>query len=144
MYDPATDTWTTKASMPTPTADMEANVVDDKIYVISGLTDIAKPTLSSSNWVYDPSSNSWSAAASIPTPVFSYASAIVDNKIYIEGGDAGQNMAVSNLNQIYDTTANNWTVGQPLSMAVRIAGAGATTGSLASKRLHFWRNNQRI
>src|SRR5450759_2653576 len=39
MYDPATDTWTTKVSMPTPIADMEANVVDGKIYVIRGLAD---------------------------------------------------------------------------------------------------------
>ena len=137
MYDPATDTWTTKASMPTPTAYMEANVIDDKIYVIAGITDISKPTLSSSNWVYDPSSNSWNPAASIPTSVFKYASAVVDNKIYVVGGDGGKSSAVSNLNQIYDPETNSWTIGPPLPTAVRHAGAGATAGKLAPARLYI-------
>ena len=137
IYDPATDTWETNAAMPLPIAYMEANMVDGKIYVISGLSDIAKPTFSSSNWVYDPSSNSWSTAASIPTPVFSYASAVVDKKIYIEGGDGGKNLAVSNLNQIYDTETNTWTLGQPLPMAIRHEGTGVTTGLLASARIYL-------
>ena len=137
MYDPATDTWTTKAQMPLPTAFMGANEVEGKIYVISGMTDIAKPTLSGSNWVYDPLSNSWSTAASIPTPIFSYASAVVGSKIYIVGGDGGKSLAVSNLNQIYDTETNIWTFGQPLPMAIRLEGAGVTTGLLASERLYI-------
>jgi N-acetylneuraminic acid mutarotase len=137
MYDPATDTWTTKASMPTPTADMEANVVDDKIYVISGLTDIAKPTLSSSNWVYDPSSNSWSPAAPIPTAVFDYASAVVNNKIYIEGGGLSGSPYYSNLNQIYDPKTNTWTLGEPPPLMVHQSSAGATTGVLASAKLYI-------
>lgn len=137
MYDPATDTWTNRASLPTPTAYMEASVIDDKIYVIAGMADISKPTLSSSNWVYDPSSNSWSPAAPIPTSVFKYASAVVDNKIYVVGGDGGKSLAVSNLNQIYDPESNSWTIGQPLLTAVRHAGAGATEGKLAPARLYI-------
>jgi N-acetylneuraminic acid mutarotase len=137
MYEPATDTWTTKASMPLPTAFMGANEVDGKIYVISGMADIAKPTLSSSNWVYDPLRNSWSTVASIPTPIFSYASAVVGSKIYIVGGDGGKSLAVSNLNQIYDTETNIWTFGQPLPLAIRLEGAGVTTGLLASARLYI-------
>jgi hypothetical protein len=137
MYDPATDTWTNRASLPAPTAYMEANVVNDKIYVIAGIADISKPTLSSSNWVYDPSSNSWNSAASIPTSVFKYASAVVDNKIYLVGGDGGKSSAVSNLNQIYDPETNSWTIGQPLPTAVRHAGAAATAGKLAPARLYI-------
>jgi N-acetylneuraminic acid mutarotase len=136
MYDPATDTWTTKASMPMPTADMEANVVDGKIYVISGLADIAKPTLSSSNWVYDPSSNSWSTAAPIPTSVFDYASAVVDNKIYIEGGEQGSSSYYSSLNQIFDPKTNSWALGDPLPASLHSASAGATTGVLAPAKLY--------
>ena len=36
MFDPATDQWTTKASMPTPRSYMKANAVGDKIYLIGG------------------------------------------------------------------------------------------------------------
>jgi len=136
MYDPASDTWTTKAPMPLPTSNMEANVVEGKIYVISGLSDIATFTFSSSNWVYDPSSNSWATLSAIPSPVFNYASAVLDNKIYVEGGN-GVNLAVSNLNQVYDTETNTWILGQPLPLPVRLEGAGATTGLLASARLYI-------
>ena len=137
MYDPAIDTWTTKASMPMPTTNMGANTVDDKIYVVSGMTDIAKPTLSNSNWVYDPSSNSWSTAASIPTPVFGYASAVVDNKIYIEGGGLSGSPYYSNLNQIYDPKTNSWILGEPLPASLRSTSAGATTGVLAPAKLYI-------
>ncbi len=135
MYDPATDTWTSKTSMPTPATSMEANVVGNKIYVISGLSNIATATISSSNWVYDPLNDSWGTAASIPTSVISYASAVVDNKIYVVGGDLG-GKGISNLNQIFDPATNSWSVGQPLLTAVRHAGAGATTGQLAPARLY--------
>ena len=138
MYDPATDTWTTKASLPTPTASMEACVIGDKIYVVSGMTDISKPTLSSSNWVYDPSSNSWSLAASIPTSVFNYASAVVDNKIYIEGGGLSGSPYYSNLNQIYDPQTNSWTIGESLPAILFSGSAGATTGILASSKLYVF------
>jgi N-acetylneuraminic acid mutarotase len=115
---------------------MEASVIDDKIYVISGMADISKPTLSSSNWVYDPSSNSWSSAASIPTSVFNYASAVVDNKIYVEGGGLSGSPYYCNLNQIYDPKTNTWTLGEPLPVMVHNGAAGATTGVLATAKLY--------
>jgi N-acetylneuraminic acid mutarotase len=138
MYDPATDTWTTKASLPTPTANMAACVIGDKIYVVSGMTDISKPTLSSSNWIYDPSSNSWSLAAPIPTSVFNYASAVVDNKIYIEGGGLSGSPYYSNLNQVYDPQTNSWTIGEPLPASLLSASAGATIGVLSAAKLYVF------
>jgi N-acetylneuraminic acid mutarotase len=36
VYDPLTDTWASKSSMPTPRADLSANVVDDAVYIIGG------------------------------------------------------------------------------------------------------------
>ena len=137
MYDPATDQWTTKAPMPVKAADLQANMVDGKIYVISGISDISTPTLSSSNCVYDPSSNSWSMAAPIPTPVFYYASAVIDNKIYIEGGEVSSLPHHSSLNQIYDTKTNTWIQGKTLPVSVEQGAAGATTGVLASAKLYI-------
>jgi N-acetylneuraminic acid mutarotase len=136
MYDPATDTWTTKSPMPTPTTYLQANVVDDKIYLISGMTNVYNPTLSNATWVYDPATDSWSTAAPIPTSVFSYASAVVNNQIYIEGGELSGSPHYSNLNQIYDPETNTWTLGQPLPVTVYDAGAGATTGVFAPAMLY--------
>ncbi len=86
MYDPTTDLWEAKATLPTPTMNLQANVVDDKIYLISGRTNVFQSELSNATWVYDPSRDSWTLAASIPTPVYYFASAAIGSKIYVEGG----------------------------------------------------------
>jgi N-acetylneuraminic acid mutarotase len=141
MYNPATDTWTTKASLPMATSNMQANAVGDKIYVISGLTNLTDPStyypvLSISTWIYDPTHDSWNEAARIPNAVFNYASAVVNGKIYIEGGEA-EFAGISNLNQIYDPKTNTWAIGQPMPLAVRSEASGATTGKLAPARLYL-------
>jgi N-acetylneuraminic acid mutarotase len=143
MYDPATDSWRAKAPMPVPTAHMQANVVDGKVYVISGFlgtisgpTGAPEPNISDATWVYDPSTDSWSTAAPIPTPVWYYASAVVDNEIYVEGGETATSPHYTGLNQIYDPETNTWTLGEPLPVSVHKAGAGATTGVLAPPRLY--------
>jgi len=77
--------------MLTARAEMQANVVNNKIYVISGT--LPSGSISNATEVYDPSSDSWSTTAPIPTPVGLYASAAVNDKIYIEGGGkSGQSL----------------------------------------------------
>ena len=136
MYDPTTDTWTTKAPLPTATMNLQANVVNGKIYVISGMTNAETPSLSNATWVYDPINNSWSTAADIPNPVFAYASAVVGSKIYVEGGEFKGPPYYSNLNQIYDIETNTWSLGNPLPIHINRAAAGATAGTLAPARLY--------
>lgn len=138
MYNPTTDSWTTKASMPIPTMNLQANVVNGKIFLISGLlgTNALKEYLSNATWIYDPSKNSWSQAAPIPTPVFVYASAAVDNKIFIEGGEEGSSSYLSDLNQIYNTETNTWSLGEPLPVTIKNGAASATSGVWAPVRLY--------
>jgi N-acetylneuraminic acid mutarotase len=133
VYNPATGSWESRALMPTARAELQANVVNGKIYVIGGT--IPSGSISNVTEVYDPSSDSWSKAAPIPTPVGLYASAVVDNKIYVEGGGKS-GPVVSDLNQIYDPETNVWTLGAPLPAPVLWAAAGATTGVLAPTRLY--------
>jgi len=133
VYNPATDSWESRALMTTARAELQANVVNGKIYVIGGT--IPSGSISNVTEVYDPSSDSWSTAAPIPTPVGLYASAVVDNKIYVEGGgESGP--VVSDLNQIYDPETNVWTLGAPLPAPILWAAAGTTTGVLAPTRLY--------
>jgi N-acetylneuraminic acid mutarotase len=141
MYDAATDTWTTKASMPTPRTSMQANTVNGKIYVISGLVDNLAPSgpaLTDVTEVYDPTNNSWTIAAPISTPVFSYASAVLDNKIYIVGGEkqAGEQSPFTTALQIYDVDNNSWSTGKSLPVLTVQAVSGATTGVNAPKRIY--------
>jgi N-acetylneuraminic acid mutarotase len=141
MYDPATDTWTTKISMPTPRTSMQANTVNGKIYVVSGLVDNLAPSgpaLTNVTEVYDPSTNVWTTAEQIPTPVFSYASAALDGKIYVAGGEkqAGEQSPFTSALQIYDVATNSWSTGKSLPTLTVQAVSAATTGVNAPKRIY--------
>jgi N-acetylneuraminic acid mutarotase len=126
VYDPATDTWETKAPMPSAMGWLIANVVGTKIYVMNH---------SGINYVYDPATNLWSTKTPVPAPAFNgYASAVIDKKIYVIGGlsETGD----SNLNLIYDPETDTWSYGAPPPSSVGGGAATATTGALAPRRLY--------
>jgi N-acetylneuraminic acid mutarotase len=141
VYDPSTDTWSNRASMPQQLLKVNANVVDDKIYVISGAKEasLAGVYSSDANMLYDPETDSWSTMAPIPTPVEGYASAVLNGKIYIMGGAAmtqNTNNQVVDLVQIFNPQTNRWTTGKPLSTGVYGAGACATSGLYAPEKIY--------
>lgn len=136
VYDPATDMWQTKKPIPITRMQLEANVVNGKIYLIGGRTGGQYSTLSL-NEVYDPTTETWATKTPMPYPVIHYASAVVDNKIYVIGGqdefNGTMNLAV---NQIYDVETDTWSFGAPLPSVVWISAAGATSGIFAPKRIY--------
>ncbi len=122
VYDVASDSWETKAAMPCARGNLQANVVEGKIYLTGGR--LQNGADSNINQVYDPSTNSWTEMAPLPTPVSDYASVVVDKKIYIIGGGRGGNNGNAlNLVQIYDTETNTWTYGAPLPVPAGNAAA---------------------
>ena len=133
VYDPATNTWTTKAPM-TNGSDGYANVVNGKIYVISSGKD---PNINL-NQVYNPATDSWTTKTPMPNPTGGYNDglAVLDNKIYVVGSsDLG---LTHNLLQIYDPATDTWSVGTPppVFMGGNIGAVAATTGAYASKRIY--------
>jgi N-acetylneuraminic acid mutarotase len=137
VYDPLTDTWENKTGLPKPRAGFRANVVNDQIYLISGLDNPFLPlSISDETLVYFPSNDSWTTKAPIPTPVRSYASAVVDKKIYILGGSDPSLNIMYNLTQIYDTETDTWSYGASIPTNLILAAAGATTGEMASTRIY--------
>ena len=121
VYDPATDTWETKTSMPTPRGGLKANSINGKIYLISGSTNV--------NEVYDPSADTWTAKTPPPTRVSQYVSAVVDSKIYLIGGSG------TKLNQIYNPETDTWSNGSPIPIAYPGV-ATATSGVFAPKKIY--------
>ncbi len=72
IYDPATDTWTTAASMPTAVYDYVSTVIDGKIHVIGGsqtLSSQGGEILVNSHQIYDPQTDTWSLGANLPSAV---------------------------------------------------------------------------
>jgi N-acetylneuraminic acid mutarotase len=129
VYDPLTDTWETKKSMPTSRERVEANVVDDKIYVIGGVTDNFRSIEISVNEVYDPATDSWIVKQPALIAVEAYASAVVDKNIYIMRGYTVQ---------VYDAENDTWTVGASIPISTEGGTAAATTGALAPKRIYVF------
>jgi N-acetylneuraminic acid mutarotase len=59
-YDPSTNTWTTKASMPTPRSCVSVTVINNLIYCTGGW-----PNGFSTCEIYNPATNSWTTASSM-------------------------------------------------------------------------------
>ncbi len=90
-YDPATDTWTRKADMPTPRWSLATCTVDGKIYAIGG----APNSITGLNVVeqYDPTTDTWTRKANMPSGVWGLCACVVDGKIYAFGGRPGYQCA---------------------------------------------------
>jgi N-acetylneuraminic acid mutarotase len=124
-YDPATDSWLPRASMPGALLGMTANAVNDKCYLIGGS---AAPGDNALNRVdeYDPVTDSWRRRADMPTARVAGASTVMDSKIYVAGGWVTgdiRSAAVASL-EIYDPASNIWTSGADMPTARAALAAG--------------------
>lgn len=105
-YDPATDTWAERASMPTARGALSVTVHDGNLYAIGGYDGKAN---SAAVEVYDPERNRWASHASLPTPRDHLATATVSGKVYAIGGringDYHRNLSVT---EVYDPVTDQW------------------------------------
>jgi N-acetylneuraminic acid mutarotase len=92
QYDPAIDTWTQKADIPTQQNNSSIAVADGKIYVIGGSGDLAGvggPAQAGNVQTveqYDPTTDIWTQKTDIPTQRSNSSVAVVNGKIYVIGG----------------------------------------------------------
>jgi hypothetical protein len=117
-YDPATDTWIFKASMPTPREGFATAVYQNKIYCIGGITNSG---VTGVNEVYDPATDTWENKASIPTVRAGPQANVVDGKIYFIGGYVGDvisGYSYLNLNSVYDPETDSWATKASMPTAV--------------------------
>ncbi len=86
MYDPATDTWTQKADMPTPRSYLSTSVMDGKIYAIGGMSSSNEQWRLETVEIYDPLTDTWAKAKDITHPRSCTAISVVNGEIYAMGG----------------------------------------------------------
>jgi N-acetylneuraminic acid mutarotase len=132
-YDPETDKWTLKASMPTPRANFRVEVVQNKIYCISGNSENGDDT--QANEVYDPSTDTWQTRAPLPTPRDSFSTVVYNNRIYVIGGMTGYNSTsgfwmYTGATEVYDPALDIWETKASMLNAVYPESSAAINGKI--------------
>jgi N-acetylneuraminic acid mutarotase len=106
-YDPVTDSWSERASMPTARGALSVTEHQGKLYAIGGYD---RKGNNAQVEAYDPVRNVWAIRAPLPTPRDHLAGATVGGQIYAIGGrvngDYSQNLVVT---ERYDPAADRWT-----------------------------------
>jgi N-acetylneuraminic acid mutarotase len=131
-YNPATNTWTKKASMPTPRGGVAAALgPDGLIYAMGGLTVAAGPAVDTVE-AYNPQTNTWKKVAPMPTARFILAATTgPDGRIYAIGGRfPGPACCDTGLDNVesYSTVSKTWTVLAPLPVP-RFGPAASTSAA---------------
>ena len=108
VYDPLTDSWTTKTPPPTQVENYASAVVDNKIFIIGG-TVIG--SISSLTQIYHPETDTWTSGTPIPNAAWGAAAGattgvVAPKRIYVMGG-----YPTFNLNQVYDPETDTWIMG---------------------------------
>jgi len=126
-YDPATNTWTTKASIPFSSDHPNVAATADKLYILGevGAQNSAE---------YDPATNMWTMKAPVPTQRAASATAAIGTKIYVAGGAMGSNGASFGPTvrdfAAYDTATNTWETLDPIPAPGRNHAVGAAVNGI--------------
>ncbi len=98
MYDPTTDSWTTKAAMPVPMSDFAITAFQGKIYCFQDYSGVLE--------IYDPSLDTWTNKTT-PAVVEEAQANVADDKIYLTG--SLHDMQNGNFCMAYDPKTNTMT-----------------------------------
>lgn len=95
-YDPATDTWTTKASLPAPIGDPAASLnANGNIYIVGGYNEQGQ-FYNNTVYEYNPTTDTWTTDSPFPVAINSLGGALGgDGKVYVLGGWTSQSGAVN-------------------------------------------------
>ena len=121
MYNPDTDTWATKKSMPTPRENFGLTTSQNKIYAIGGTVDNKKST-TGANEVYDIETDAWETKASLPSAMACLDANAVGEKIYVIGGrqpTLSGGDSYLNDNWVYDIETDVWSTKTPSPIKIK-------------------------
>lgn len=139
VYDPVTNNWGTKTSMPTPRAQLTACTVNGKIYTLGGFENSFSGKYSAVNEVYDPETDTWATKKPMLADMYAHCAVALGDKIYViwgqSGGQSGSYLS-GPWNQIYDTQTNSWTLGAAPPQPVHRSATVATSGLHAPQKIY--------
>ncbi len=125
-YDPATNSWTPRASMLTPRSSAAAIVIGGLIYVIGGDTPVG---ISPAVEAYDPDSNTWTSRAPVPLPLYGRSGTAVGSAAYVAGNvipyPAGAPLTVERFDPLaYPGTNDDFAMTSALGLGLQTSGLG--------------------
>ncbi len=110
-YDPATNTWTTKAPMPTTRRNFAVGAVNGILYAVGGISNGGG--IIATVEAYDPATNTWSTKAPMPTARYNFGVGVVNGILYAVGG-ANYSVYLATV-EAYNPATDAWTTVAPMS-----------------------------
>jgi N-acetylneuraminic acid mutarotase len=106
-YDPRTDTWIERASLPIPGGADHCNVAaaGGKLFVLGAIR-VGSPFIDGNTWEYDPAQNSWQNVGRMNTPRGASGVAVAGTNIYVAGGLAAGG-SVGDF-EVFETVTRQW------------------------------------
>lgn len=104
VMNPETGQWSALPDKPTAVGDVQAAVLEGRIFVPGG--EVADGTITSTVEAFDPDTESWTHTPDLPAPRSRYALASLEGKLLLFGGWDGKWFQSSVL--VYDAGAGQW------------------------------------
>lgn len=111
VYDPAEESWSTAASLPTAREHLAAGVLDGKLYAAGGRQGLAD--MFDELACYDPAQDGWTTRAPMPTARAGIAGDVLGGYLFVFGGEQ-VGRRVFEAVEAYDPTTDSWTAVTPL------------------------------
>ncbi len=86
VFDPVSNTWTTRKPMPQARGGLAAAAHRGKLYVFGGEQWVPEQKVFADSWVYDPAQDRWEALPPMPTARHGLGAATLNNRIHVFGG----------------------------------------------------------
>ena len=117
-YDPATDSWSQLADMPSGRNHAAGGTYNGKLYVFAGRQgpNIGSPGFNDT-FIYDPATDTWTTGASVPTARSGMGNAPeLNGELYVIGGEVGGPFAGTFEEvEVYDPTTDTWRTETPIT-----------------------------
>jgi hypothetical protein len=138
-YNPATNTWVTRAAPPTDHKGGAGGVINGKFYLAGGwkldpCTVNGEPVdcegLDNALHAYDPASNTWTTKAPMSAYREIMASAVLNGKLFLMGGNGWPSDYPLTTVEVYDPVVNKWTMKARLPRGSAAGAAAAASGKV--------------
>jgi N-acetylneuraminic acid mutarotase len=126
-YNPATDTWVSRALPPAHLSFPAGGVIDGKFYIVASTSSSLRP---SPLYVYEPVSNTWQEKASMSQSRASMVGAVLNGRLYMVGGnDVGSEQPQPRL-EVYNPMTNSWAIKTALRFGTTDGAAVGAAGKV--------------